>query len=76
MNFEIERAESFYAKASECLDPKDRKNLIAAQIMASVYHAILKKIRKNPSAVLESRVRIPRALAFLKALQVWLGALA
>ena len=71
MVFEIERAESFYEKANSEIASDDKKNLAAALVMAAVYRAILKKIGKNPLAILDEKIRLSRAESLIMALQGW-----
>ena len=71
MIFEIDRAKGYYKKARENLAARDRANVLAAEVMASVYGAILEKIRKDPSQVLKGKVSLPRWLAILKVFQGW-----
>ena len=72
VNFECKRAEFYYRKAKECLDTKDRSNLVAAEVMSAVYRAILVKIKNDPMAVFESKVRLGKCEKYLRVLQGWL----
>ena len=72
MLFECERAESFYAKARANLVPVDRPNLLAAEIMTAVYHAILKKVKKNPLSVLDKKISLSKPEVFFRLAQGWL----
>ncbi len=71
MNFEIDRAEDFYKKAQENLLPQDRKSFVAAEVMASVYHSILMKIKDNPLIVLQSKVRLNKVQVIFKIIGRW-----
>lgn len=71
MAFETGRARDYYQKARENLAAGDRANIAAAEVMASVYGAILDKIRKDPSRVLKGKVSLPRWLTILKVFQGW-----
>ena len=73
MDFETGRAREYYKKAVQCLEKEDRPNLVAAEVMASVYGAILDKIRRDPSRVVKGKVSLPRWLTLLKVLQGWVG---
>jgi phytoene synthase len=69
--FECHRAEEYYAKARDCFFPGDRPNLVAAEVMTAVYHAILRKIQREPLIVLQGKVRLPKWESALRALQGW-----
>ena len=71
MSFEIARAEKYYLKAGENLKSVDRPNLIAAEVMTAVYHALLEKIRKDPIGSFKSEARLPRWKMILKIFQGW-----
>ena len=55
MNFEAERAESYYRRASELLPAEDRFSMAAAQLMREVYHRILIKMKADGFQVFEKR---------------------
>ncbi len=44
MRFEAERAHAFYGNAVRLLPPEDRRAMVAAEIMRSTYHALLRRI--------------------------------
>ncbi|OGR86363.1 MAG: hypothetical protein A3A86_06060 [Elusimicrobia bacterium RIFCSPLOWO2_01_FULL_60_11] len=71
MEFETARAKDYYQKARENLPGADRAGLAAAEVMASVYGAILGKIRSEPSRVLKGKVGLPRWFSLLKVFQGW-----
>lgn len=60
MNFEADRAESRYQRAQQLLDPADRPNLRASELMHAIYHAILTRMRAGGFRVLEQRYSLPR----------------
>jgi 15-cis-phytoene synthase len=60
MRFEAERAGDYFHRAADLLKPDHRRKLIASEIMAAVYSALLKKIKADPKTVLERRVRLSR----------------
>ncbi len=75
MKFEATRAHEFYDKAQavyDTLSPKDRRSLLAAEIMRGVYYRILTRIEASNYAVYQSRIRIPSGLRILIALSTWL----
>lgn len=60
MNFETERALSFYAKARAELPREDRRTMLPAEIMREVYARLLAKIRKEEFRVFEKKFRLTR----------------
>ncbi|SCX47369.1 presqualene diphosphate synthase HpnD [Nitrosospira sp. Nsp1] len=58
MEFQIERAESYYARAFAALPAEDRKNQRPGIIMAGIYEALLKEIKADGCHVLRQRVRL------------------
>jgi phytoene synthase len=74
MQFEYDRAVNFFNEARRALSPEDRKSMKAAEIMASIYWGILKRIQKRSYNVFGERVRVPRPLKLWTALTVYLGA--
>ena len=47
MRFETERAEKFFANARSLLPREDRRSMIAAEIMAAIYYALLQRIKAD-----------------------------
>jgi phytoene/squalene synthetase len=74
MQFECDRALNFFKQARLMLPPEDRRSMKAAEIMASIYWGILKRIQKRCYNVFGKRVRVPRPLKLWTALTVYLGA--
>ncbi len=60
MRFEADRAGDYFHRAADLLKPEHRRQLIAPEIMAAVYSALLKKIKADPKTVFEQRVRLSR----------------
>ena len=58
MEFQIERAESYYAQAFAALPVEDRKNQRAGIIMAAIYQTILKEIKEDGCHVMRQRVSL------------------
>ena len=58
MNFEADRALTFYKKAAEVLPAEDRRSMTPARIMAEVYGRILRKMRAQGFRVYEKRYRL------------------
>jgi 15-cis-phytoene synthase len=74
MQFECDRALDFFKQARAILPPEDRKSMKAAEIMASIYWGILKRIQKRNYNVFGKRVRVPRPIKLWTAFTVYLGA--
>jgi len=74
MQFECDRARHYFDLAHQMLSPEDRRSMKAAEIMASIYWGILKRIQKRRYNVFGKRVRVPRPVKFWTALTVYLGA--
>jgi len=47
MNFEAQRAKNFFSRARDLLPPEDRQSMVAAEIMASIYHALLRRMERD-----------------------------
>jgi len=65
MRFEAERAVDYFRRAADLLKPEHRRQLIASEIMAAIYSALLRRIEAVRYNVFERRVRLskPRKLA-------------
>lgn len=57
-------AESFYQKSFQLMRSLPRKDILAAWIMARVYHAVLKKIRHKKYQVFQGKISISRIHKF------------
>jgi phytoene synthase len=55
MNFEARRAQEFFAQAAHLLPPEDRRAMLPAEIMASVYGALLQRMMRDNFRVFEKR---------------------
>ncbi len=60
MEFEAERAENFFAQAREALPAQDRQSLVAAEIMRSVYDAILQRMKRYRFRLFEKEYRLSK----------------
>jgi len=60
MEFEAARAEEFFSRASALLPREDRRSMIAAEIMASVYRALLKRMKSDRFRVFEKEYRLSK----------------
>ena len=60
MEFEAERAEEFFARAADLLPREDRRSMVAAEIMRSVYQALLRRMKADGFRVFEKDYRLSR----------------
>ena len=60
MEFEAARAEEFFARAVDSLPREDRRSMVAAEIMRSVYHALLRRMKADGFRVFEKEYRLTR----------------
>ena len=58
MNFQAERAECLFEETANLLPPADLKALRAAEVMRKIYHAILRRMRKDQFHVFDRRYRL------------------
>jgi phytoene synthase len=59
-SFEASRAEDFFARAAALLPPEDKQSMVAAEIMASVYHALLRRMQRDKFRVFEKDYRLTK----------------
>lgn len=69
--FEIERAENYYASAKKLLPKEDRPNMAAAEVMSSVYHSILEKIKTDPEIILHGKVKVTKLEGIWRVFMGW-----
>jgi phytoene synthase len=69
------RAREYYARAAMALPRRDVRSLVAAEIMAAIYQAILGRIEQLDYDVFSQTVRIPRPVRALIAARTWARAL-
>lgn len=71
LELQYRRAKAYYARAREALDPRDRRAMRPAELMAHVYEGLLDDVRGQGWPVLRRRVRLsgPRKLEL--ALRAW-----
>jgi 15-cis-phytoene synthase len=60
MEFEAARAEEFFSRAAALLPRQDRRSMVAAEIMASVYHALLRRMRADRFRVFDNEYRLSK----------------
>lgn len=58
MEFEAERGRGFFARATELLPREDRRSMVAAEIMGSVYRGLLEKMERDHFCVFEKEYRL------------------
>jgi phytoene synthase len=60
MEFQAARARDFFGKAAALLPPEDRKSMVAAEIMGSVYARLLQRMERDRFRVFEKEYRLSR----------------
>ena len=60
MEFEAARAAEFFAQAASLLPREDRRSMVAAEIMRSVYQALLRRMKTDGFRVFEKEYRLTR----------------
>jgi 15-cis-phytoene synthase len=73
MEFESDRALRYFALARQALSPEDRRSMVIAEIMGTLYWQLLTRIKNRNYDVFGERVRLPRPLKFWIALSVFCG---
>ena len=58
LRFQALRARHYFAKAHRLMEPSDRPNLVAAEIMRSVYEGLLTKIERRGFDVINEPVKL------------------
>ena len=58
MKFEAARARDFFAQAARLLPPEDRRSMVAAEIMSSVYRGLLRRMESDNFRVFEKDYRL------------------
>ncbi|MGD9849648.1 MAG: presqualene diphosphate synthase HpnD [Nitrospirales bacterium] len=74
VQFECERAQSYYQKAEDilkALPPSDQKSLVVAEIMRGVYSRILQQLEDREYQVFGPRVRVPPMQRLAIASNIW-----
>jgi phytoene synthase len=75
LEFECDRAHTYYRRAAWQLPTADAGSLVAAEIMGGIYYGILTRIEAAHYDVFTSRIRVPRPHRALIALRIWLETL-
>jgi 15-cis-phytoene synthase len=71
MAAQCQRARDYYAKAERELPSADRRKMVAARIMAGIYHAILDRIELSGYQVFGGKIRVPRPRRAVIAAGIW-----
>jgi len=58
MKFEAARSRDFFAQAARLLPPEDRRSMVAAEIMSSVYRGLLRRMESDNFRVFEKDYRL------------------
>ncbi len=65
MEFEAGRAQEYFRKAEALLPREDRRSMIGARIMGSIYHALLRKMERDRFRVFQRDYRISKPAKLL-----------
>jgi phytoene synthase len=60
MNFEAARARDFFSRAAAALPPEDRRAMVPAEIMASIYRGLLRQMELDKFRVLEKEYQLSK----------------
>ena len=58
MAFEAQRAWNYYGQADACLSPKDRRNMVVAEIMKAIYMQLLLRLENVDFNIFHNPVRV------------------
>ncbi len=72
MRFEADRAEVHFAKAAALLPREDRRSMRSAEIMASIYHALLRQMEQDGFRVFERDYGLSKPAKLLHILRQFL----
>jgi 15-cis-phytoene synthase len=60
MNLEAARAESLFAEATNLIPPEDRRSMLPAEIMRSIYQALLRRMKLDNFRMFEKDYRLSK----------------
>lgn len=60
IGLEVARAEEYFAEARRLLPREDRRSMLPAEIMRSIYHALLEEMRRDGFQVFTKRYRLSK----------------
>lgn len=66
MEYEAQRAHAHFEKAAALLPREDRRAMVGAQIMASIYHALLRQMERDRFRVFERNYGLSKFAKFLR----------
>ena len=72
MEAEYRRAKGFYARARGLVDPRDRRDLLPAEVMAHVYEGVLEEVRHRGYRVLDRKTKLGPVRKLGLAARAWL----
>lgn len=73
MDFEAQRAEYYFNEAEALLPPRDRKALLPARIMASIYREVLMRMRRDGFDVFHKRYALSSLQKGVILLRHWIA---
>jgi phytoene synthase len=65
MQFEAGRAHEYFRRAAALLPREDRRSMVGAQTMASIYHALLRQMEQDRFRVFDRQYRLSKLVKFL-----------
>ena len=65
MQFEAGRAHEYFRQAANLLPPEDRRAMISAEIMGSIYHALLRQMERDEFHVFDRQYGLSRPAKLL-----------
>ena len=65
MQFEAGRAHEYFRRAAALLPREDRRSMVGAQIMASIYHALLRQMEQDRFRVFDRQYGLSKLAKFL-----------
>ena len=74
MEFQIARAEHYYAQAMSELPPVDRKAQLPGLVMAAIYRTLLDEIKRDGCQVLRQRISLPPLRKLWISWRTWISA--
>jgi len=72
MRFQCDRAKDYYRTATAAMAREDRRALLAAEIMRSIYYRLLLKIERERYDVFRSDIALPKSHKLMLAAGLWL----
>ena len=60
LEFQAVRAQDFFSRAAAALPPEDRRSMVAAEIMRSIYRSLLRKMEMDKFCVFEKEYQLSK----------------